>query len=285
MPQIRDRSRVADPAHAAARRTSMPVCASARLGRDRRRRHRDRRRTLVAMLRARPRLRAHGEAPSEPRVPRRSSCSSSCACTGSCRPLAAGANEPMRSPPSGAALATATSRREIYDAALGAAARLTREGHEITLFELSDEALSPVAGTGTRSREARFLAGIDDATVPACARPSASRPTVGAAPSRSPRADRCSASSRSSGPSLEGHERSPARRARTPALARARERSADRGSAPQRERGAPRLARAPLERARPGRLRRHHDQLREPCRRAGARALGGGGHRGSGSPS
>jgi diguanylate cyclase (GGDEF)-like protein/PAS domain S-box-containing protein len=65
----------------------------------------------------------------------------------------------------GAALVTATNRREIYDAALGAAHRLTREGHEITLFELSDEALSPVAGTGTRSREARFLAGIDEATL------------------------------------------------------------------------------------------------------------------------
>jgi diguanylate cyclase (GGDEF)-like protein/PAS domain S-box-containing protein len=61
----------------------------------------------------------------------------------------------------GAALATATNRREIYDAALGAAARLTRVGHEITLFELSDEALSPVAATGTRSREARYLAGVD----------------------------------------------------------------------------------------------------------------------------
>jgi diguanylate cyclase (GGDEF)-like protein/PAS domain S-box-containing protein len=65
----------------------------------------------------------------------------------------------------GAALVTATNRREIYDAALGAADRLTREGHAITLFELSDEALSPVAGTGSRSREARFLAGIDEATL------------------------------------------------------------------------------------------------------------------------
>jgi diguanylate cyclase (GGDEF)-like protein/PAS domain S-box-containing protein len=65
----------------------------------------------------------------------------------------------------GAALVTATNRREIYDAAIGAAARLTREGHEITLFELSDEALSPVAGTTTRSREALFLAGIGDATL------------------------------------------------------------------------------------------------------------------------
>ncbi len=65
----------------------------------------------------------------------------------------------------GAALATATNRREIYAAALGAAARLTRVGHEITLYELSDEALSPVAATGTRSREARYLAGIDEATL------------------------------------------------------------------------------------------------------------------------
>ena len=65
----------------------------------------------------------------------------------------------------GAALATATNRREIYAAALGAATRLTWAGHEITLYELSDEALSPVAATGTRSREARYLAGIDDATV------------------------------------------------------------------------------------------------------------------------
>ncbi len=65
----------------------------------------------------------------------------------------------------GAALVTATNRREIYDAAIGAAARLTREGHEITLFELSDESLSPVAATGGRSLEARYLAGIDDATL------------------------------------------------------------------------------------------------------------------------
>ena len=65
----------------------------------------------------------------------------------------------------GAALVTATTRREIYDAALAAADRLTREGHEITLFELSDEALSPVAGTGSGSREARFLAGIDQTTL------------------------------------------------------------------------------------------------------------------------
>jgi diguanylate cyclase (GGDEF)-like protein/PAS domain S-box-containing protein len=65
----------------------------------------------------------------------------------------------------GAALVIATSRREIYDAALGAAERLTRDGHEITLFELSDEALSPVAGTGTRSPAARFLAGIGDETL------------------------------------------------------------------------------------------------------------------------
>jgi diguanylate cyclase (GGDEF)-like protein/PAS domain S-box-containing protein len=65
----------------------------------------------------------------------------------------------------GAALATATNRREIYAAALGAATRLTRVGHEITLYELSDEALSPVAATGTRSREARYLAGIDEATL------------------------------------------------------------------------------------------------------------------------
>jgi diguanylate cyclase (GGDEF)-like protein/PAS domain S-box-containing protein len=65
----------------------------------------------------------------------------------------------------GAALATATNRREIYAAALGAATRLTRVGHEITLYELSDEALSPVAATGTGSREARYLAGIDEATL------------------------------------------------------------------------------------------------------------------------
>jgi diguanylate cyclase (GGDEF)-like protein/PAS domain S-box-containing protein len=64
----------------------------------------------------------------------------------------------------GAALVTATSRREIYDAALGAASRLTRDGHEITLYELSDAALSPVAANGARSREARYLAAMDEGT-------------------------------------------------------------------------------------------------------------------------
>jgi diguanylate cyclase (GGDEF)-like protein/PAS domain S-box-containing protein len=65
----------------------------------------------------------------------------------------------------GAALVTATNRREIYDAALGAAGRLTREGHEVTLFELSDEALSPVAATGLGSREALYLAAMPAATL------------------------------------------------------------------------------------------------------------------------
>jgi diguanylate cyclase (GGDEF)-like protein/PAS domain S-box-containing protein len=65
----------------------------------------------------------------------------------------------------GAALVTATNRRDIYDAALGAAGRLTSEGHETTLFELGDEALSPVAGTGSGSREARFLASISETTL------------------------------------------------------------------------------------------------------------------------
>ena len=64
-----------------------------------------------------------------------------------------------------APLVTATNRREIYDAALGAAGRLTREGHEVTLFELSDEALSPVAATGLGSREALYLAAMPAATL------------------------------------------------------------------------------------------------------------------------
>jgi diguanylate cyclase (GGDEF)-like protein/PAS domain S-box-containing protein len=64
----------------------------------------------------------------------------------------------------GAALVTATNRREIYAAAVGAASRLTREGHEITLYELSDAALSPVAANGARSREARYLAAMDPGT-------------------------------------------------------------------------------------------------------------------------
>jgi diguanylate cyclase (GGDEF)-like protein/PAS domain S-box-containing protein len=65
----------------------------------------------------------------------------------------------------GAALVTATNRREIYAAALGAASRLTRDGHEITLYELSDAALSPVAANGARSREAGYLAAMDAATL------------------------------------------------------------------------------------------------------------------------
>jgi diguanylate cyclase (GGDEF)-like protein/PAS domain S-box-containing protein len=65
----------------------------------------------------------------------------------------------------GAALVTATNRREIYDAAVGAAGRLTREGHEVTLFELSDEALSPVAANGLGSREALYLAAMPTATL------------------------------------------------------------------------------------------------------------------------
>jgi diguanylate cyclase (GGDEF)-like protein/PAS domain S-box-containing protein len=65
----------------------------------------------------------------------------------------------------GAALVTATNRREIYDAAVGAASRLTWEGHELTLFELSDEALSPVAANGVGSREARYLAAMPTATL------------------------------------------------------------------------------------------------------------------------
>ena len=155
----------------------------------------------------------------------RSCCSSCCACTGSYRPRVAGANARDAFAGVGAALVTATSRREIYDAALGAAERLTREGHEITLFELSDEALSPVAGTGSRSREARFLAGIDETHADAPARRRAGhrrriRPAAarGARIAARPLRDR--------GPGARGPGAHPARRARTPDLARARERRA-----------------------------------------------------------
>jgi diguanylate cyclase (GGDEF)-like protein/PAS domain S-box-containing protein len=106
----------------------------------------------------------------------------------------------------GAALVTATNRREIYAAALGAADRLTREGHEITLFELSDETLSPVAGTGSGSREARFLAGIDETTL---TRLRAGAPAVAEGSVLLPLAARGSLLGlfEIAGPALEGQER------------------------------------------------------------------------------
>ena len=172
----------------------------------------------------------------------------------------------------GAALATATNRREIYAAALGAATRLTRVGHEITLYELSDEALSPVAATGTRSREARYLAGIDEATL---ARLRAAEGVETDSALLLPLAARgvLLGLFEISGPALERHDRSLlvalahqlSLALESAALTEDLHRSASEARLGSLVRHSSELV--------AGGLRRHHDQLREPRRRARARTL------------
>ena len=133
----------------------------------------------------------------------------------------------------------------------------------MTLFELSDEALSPVAANGAGSREALYLAAIRRHARRAASGRAGRERRSGAACPRGPGIaarrlrDRVGPDARRSG------ER-PARRAGAPDLARARERGADRGSPPQRERGPPRVARPQLERARARRLPRHEISYASP---------------------
>jgi diguanylate cyclase (GGDEF)-like protein/PAS domain S-box-containing protein len=65
----------------------------------------------------------------------------------------------------GEALVTATNRREIYAAALGAAEQLAGDDHQVTLFELGEHALSPVAGSGAGTRHPFDLQLVHPATL------------------------------------------------------------------------------------------------------------------------
>ena len=172
-------------------------------------------------------------------------------------PPGAGANVPAWFAAAGAALVTATSRREIYDAALGAAEAADAGRAEITLYELSDEALSPVAGLRVPARPRR-------ATSPGSATETLQAPERGGRRSRARAGILLPLAARGAllglleiaGPALEGQERillvALAQQISLALESAALTEDLHRG----RERGAPRVARALSVRARPRRLGR-----------------------------
>ena len=220
-----------------------------------------------------------------------SSASSCCAWRASCASRSARSPASARCSAAGAALVAATGREEIYRAALMAVRGAVRRRRRCAPVSGRGGQAERRRGRGRPRARRRHVAGRPRDGRRAAGRPAASGvllvDTMRDDLRLGPEHDHAHVL----GLSLRGDAPRPARRqrrvgdvaraAQRPAgraagaghagLARARERGADRGGPPPRERGALRLARPARQRPHHGARRRRHRRLPEPLDRAGPR--------------
>ena len=172
----------------------------------------------------------------------------------------------------GAAFVTATNRPAIYEATLVAAVELAGPDYVVVLWELGEDGddlplvAASIAAEPAGIRAPRLRRAGPERAPGRARRRHAPRASDPARRTRcADRADR----DRGDAHLVAGPRH--ARVARLPGRARTRERRAQREPHAPRERGAPGLAGAELERARAGRRPRHDDHVRQPGRQAGAR--------------